>query len=92
MPLAVEAVQYRRHGYRGQRGGYRGYSGGYRGHRNRMGGAGLGLAAGALIGGAIIGATQPRADGRAYCLQRFRSYDVASGTYLGFDGMRHPCP
>lgn len=28
----------------------------------------------------------------AYCQQRFRSYDVASGTYLGFDGLRHPCP
>jgi hypothetical protein len=28
----------------------------------------------------------------AYCEQRFRSYDRASGTYLGYDGMRHPCP
>lgn len=28
----------------------------------------------------------------AYCSQRYRSYDPASGTYLGFDGMRHPCP
>ena len=28
----------------------------------------------------------------AYCQQRFRSYDVRSGTYLGFDGLRHPCP
>ena len=27
-----------------------------------------------------------------YCMQRFRSYDPASGTYLGYDGMRHPCP
>jgi hypothetical protein len=27
-----------------------------------------------------------------YCEQRFRSYDPASGTYLGFDGLRHPCP
>jgi hypothetical protein len=26
------------------------------------------------------------------CQQRFRSYDPASGTYLGFDGLRHPCP
>jgi hypothetical protein len=25
-------------------------------------------------------------------LQRFRSYDPASGTYLGYDGQRHPCP
>ncbi|HUI14676.1 MAG TPA: BA14K family protein [Xanthobacteraceae bacterium] len=28
----------------------------------------------------------------AYCESRFRSYDPASGTYLGYDGMRHPCP
>jgi BA14K-like protein len=28
----------------------------------------------------------------AYCTQRFRSYDPASGTYLGNDGQRHPCP
>jgi hypothetical protein len=27
-----------------------------------------------------------------YCLQRFKSYDPRSGTYLGYDGYRHPCP
>jgi BA14K-like protein len=27
-----------------------------------------------------------------YCEARFRSYDPTSGTYLGFDGLRHPCP
>jgi hypothetical protein len=26
------------------------------------------------------------------CRQRYRSYDPASGTYLGYDGLRHPCP
>ena len=31
-------------------------------------------------------------DDVAYCQQRFKSYDVSSGTYLGYDGMRHPCP
>ena len=31
-------------------------------------------------------------DGTAYCMQRFKSYDPDSGTYLGFDGQRHPCP
>jgi hypothetical protein len=30
--------------------------------------------------------------GAAACAARFRSYDPASGTYLGIDGMRHPCP
>jgi len=101
-PLS-ESVQFRR-----------GWGGGYRGgyHRaGRFGGVGLGLAAGAIIGGAIIGATQPYgyygyggydpgygyaapyASGNqvGYCQQRFRSYDPSSGTYLGFDGLRHPC-
>jgi hypothetical protein len=27
-----------------------------------------------------------------YCAQRFRSYDPSSGTYMGYDGQRHPCP
>jgi hypothetical protein len=27
-----------------------------------------------------------------YCASRFRSYDPATGTYLGHDGLRHPCP
>jgi hypothetical protein len=31
-------------------------------------------------------------DADPYCAQRFRSYDPASGTYLGYDGIRHPCP
>jgi BA14K-like protein len=31
-------------------------------------------------------------DSAGYCMQRYRSYDPASGTYLGFDGLRHPCP
>lgn len=31
-------------------------------------------------------------DAVAYCAQRFRSYDPYSGTYVGFDGLRHPCP
>lgn len=34
----------------------------------------------------------PGGDSVAYCQQRFRSYDVRSGTYLGYDGLRHPCP
>jgi len=28
----------------------------------------------------------------AYCAQRFRTYNPASGTYMGSDGMRHRCP
>jgi hypothetical protein len=28
----------------------------------------------------------------AYCMQTYRSYDPQSGTYLGYDGLRYPCP
>jgi hypothetical protein len=128
VPSPFEAVGYRGRGYVG---------------------AGIGLAAGAIIGGAILSATQPRYGygyggynngyqaygydqgyaagyepeyveaprygygqgygpgyGRGpayrqgavaaggdvgYCQQRYRSYDPASGTYLGYDGLRHPC-
>jgi hypothetical protein len=28
----------------------------------------------------------------SYCMRRFRSYDPTTGTYLGYDGLRHPCP
>ena len=31
-------------------------------------------------------------DAAAYCMQTYRSYDPQSGTYLGYDGLRHPCP
>jgi BA14K-like protein len=27
-----------------------------------------------------------------YCASRYRSYDPATGTFLGHDGARHPCP
>jgi hypothetical protein len=31
-------------------------------------------------------------DSVGYCMQTYRSYDARSGTYLGNDGFRHPCP
>lgn len=31
-------------------------------------------------------------DSVGYCMQRYNSYDPASGTYLGYDGQRYPCP
>jgi hypothetical protein len=64
-----------------------------------------GLIAGAIIGGALATAPYgpgyypppvaygpPPGDAVAYCMQRFKSYDPGSGTYLGYDGIRHPCP
>lgn len=89
-------------GFHGRRGGIRrgyGFRGrpgyGYRRHGNGAAiGAGIaGLAAGAIIGGALSQAqAAPAGNAVAYCSQRFRSYDPASGTYLGYDGVRHSCP
>jgi BA14K-like protein len=43
--------------------------------------------------GAVAVAPAPVGDdAAAYCIQTYRSYDPASGTYLGYDGLRHPCP
>jgi hypothetical protein len=85
--------------------GRRSYSRSYR--RGNGVGAGLaGLAAGAIIGGAIASAQQPayaappppyavapggNEEWMAYCSQRYRSFDPASGTFLGYDGQRHMC-
>lgn len=101
----MESTQWRR-GYRGRHYGRPryGYRGGYR--RRGIGTGALvgGLAAGALIGGAIASSQAAPAvtyvapgpgvaDSEvAACAERFKSYDPASGTYLGYDGDRHPCP
>jgi hypothetical protein len=56
---------------------------------------GAAVAAGILglfIGGMIAAEAQRQQQGVGYCAQRFRSYDPQSMTYLGYDGLRHPCP
>jgi hypothetical protein len=90
------SAQWRGHHGGGHYGGYHRGGGGY--------GIGAGLATGLIVGGALAAANRgyyddgyyaqaPYAGGGnvEYCLQRYRSYDPASGTYLGFDGRRHPC-
>lgn len=94
----LEQVQWR-----GGRGGYRG---GFRGGRGF--GIGAGILGGAILGSALAAPYYDRpysyyptpryyaapsgGDADAYCFSRFRSYDPSSGTYLGYDGYRHPCP
>ncbi len=77
----------------------------HRGGYNNGGAALGGFAAGALLGG-LLAAQRPNygpsyygpapgyygGDQDAYCFSRFKSYDPASGTYLGYDGRRHACP
>ena len=73
-------------------------------YRGGGGGAIAGFAAGAILGG-VLASQQPYGygpgyyaqgyeggDAVGYCMSRFRSYDPASGTYLGYDGQRHSCP
>ncbi len=42
--------------------------------------------------GVVVGGTAGSPEDVAYCQRRYRSYDVNSGTFLGNDGQRHPCP
>ena len=37
-------------------------------------------------------AVVPDSGSVAYCMRRFKSYNVRTRTYLGYDGKRHPCP
>jgi BA14K-like protein len=85
--------------------GYARSYGYYQGYRDD--GFWPGRVAGDVVGGAIgtAGAIAtapfraPGADSYAamgpdenYCAQRYRSFDPASGTFMGYDGRRHPCP
>jgi BA14K-like protein len=84
---SVTDVQFRRFGP---------YRGGYYVRRRGDGGAAAAIIGGIVIGGIIASeaARQNHYYDRAiaYCMQRFRSYDPYSRTYLGYDGYRHPCP
>jgi BA14K-like protein len=96
----AEPVQWRRHGHGHGHG--RGYA------RGRGWGYGAAFGTGLIIGAApyyyaprpyyysepyyYARPYYPPSDAVAYCMQRFRSYDPYSGTYLGYDGFRHPCP
>jgi len=101
-------VQYRRYYRGGPRYVGRGYyapQGYYADRRyyrrdrgNALAAGALGLATGAIVGSAIAQSqaaptyVAPGGSAAGYCAQRFKSYDPASGTYLGYDGLRHPCP
>ena len=85
-------------------GGY--YNRGYGDRRYRDGyrrDDGTAIAAGVVglaLGAAIAGSANQRAYARSQrggsawienCSRRYRSFDPASGTYMGFDGNRHYC-
>ena len=80
-PARVQLAQYHHHHHH---------------HHHHGGGFFPGFAIGAAIGGMMAAATAalPNYDGRSveWCMHHYRSYDPRSGTYLGYDGYRHPCP
>ncbi|EHR01800.1 BA14K family protein [Bradyrhizobium sp. WSM471] len=65
---------------------------GYRRYSRGWGPALGGFVAGAAIGSAVANSRAQAAENNAYCSQRYKSYDPSSGTYMGYDGIRHPCP
>jgi hypothetical protein len=95
---ATQPRGYYGNGYYGNGGyGYSGYDNGYNAYGYGQGYGGYepeyveapsyGYAPGpAYRQGTVAAGSDP-----AYCQQRYRSYDRASGTYLGHDGLRHPC-
>ncbi|MBX9773477.1 MAG: BA14K family protein [Xanthobacteraceae bacterium] len=44
------------------------------------------------VAGPVVRRGAVYSDAVAYCMRRYRSYDPRSGTFLGYDGLRHPCP
>lgn len=91
--LRAERVQWRGDWHRGRDGGsweHRGWGPGFS--------VGIGIGAPYYDYGyyddsyVVVAPGRSDHDEVAYCQQRFRSYDPASGTYLGYDGRRHPCP
>jgi BA14K-like protein len=102
---AATPAMAQHHGFHGH-GGFHGHHGFH--HGGHFGAGIAGFAAGALLGGALASQPYyygpdyyPEYDyapapaygpSVAWCEQHYRSYDPRSGTYLGYDGLRHPCP
>ncbi len=54
----------------------------------------LGVASAVAVGAVAAANSNAIAadDAVAWCMQRFRSYNPATGMYTGYDGIRRPCP
>jgi anti-sigma factor RsiW len=81
---------------------YTGYYNRRRGNGAALAAGAVGLAAGAILGGALAnqahaqpapppppGTVNPQV--AAYCARTYRSYDPVSGTYLASNGLRYVC-
>lgn len=90
-PYDRDCRDFRRNSHRW---GTSNYNNWYLRHRHTRGfdpmAAGIfGFAAGAIISGAARAANS--SSHVAACQARYRSYDVRSDTFLGYDGIRHRC-
>ncbi len=82
-----------------------GWGYGYGPYYGGWGGFGPGLATGIIVGAAAANAAPvyggqvyggqvyaaAPANWIAYCSRKYRSFDPRTGTFLGYDGRRHPC-
>lgn len=93
--MGVSSAYAQRGRGRGGGGGGRGRGGGGRGRGGGNIGTGIAIGVGAaVIGGAIAASAAQARQQQAidYCMQRYRSYDPQSMTYLASDGYRRQCP
>lgn len=90
-PPGPPVAKYRHYGPPGPQAWHYGppYPG--RGYRDDTGAA-IALGIFGMILGGMLATEAQRQDAINYCAQRFQSYDPQSMTYLGYDGLRHPCP
>jgi hypothetical protein len=65
----------------------------YRSHRHNRGFGGSSIAAlfGFAAGAAIAGAANNNDGHIQACRSRYRSYDVRTDSFMGYDGVRRPC-
>jgi len=89
--LQAQYRQYRHYGPAGPQAWH--YGPPYPGHGRRDDtGAAIALGIFGMMLGGMLATEAQRQQAINYCMQQFRSYDPQSMTYLGYDGLRHPCP
>lgn len=79
---------------RGYHRGRRGYNRGRRGYWRRDVNPGAAVAAGifgAAVAAAIASSGMSTSQYHAACDRKYKTYDRETGTYMGYDGERHPC-
>ncbi|SEQ85453.1 BA14K-like protein [Faunimonas pinastri] len=106
IPAGAQAQPYWNHGYGGGYYHHHGWGGGYAAGAGIAGFAAGTIIGSQLAGGPVYAAPAPvyaaptvvyqSAPSRSpawysYCSSRYRSFDPASGTFLGYDGLRHFC-